>query len=84
MSSINKHRIGYQPLSGGIALYRHGKDPCLALDKRDALREVMFAACKHLLHDMPEGASATIDIDGREYIIVILPAKDERAKGFRK
>lgn len=81
--SVNKHRIGYQPLSGGIALYRHGKDPCLALEKRDALQEVIYAACRHMLHGTPEGASNEIEIDGRTYVIAVLPADHPKAKDIR-
>jgi hypothetical protein len=82
-SSVSKHRIGYSSLSGEIFLYRHGKDPGLALDKREALQEVMLAASQHLLHDMPEGASAVIDIDGRKYVIAIVPEDSEKAKDLR-
>lgn len=80
MSTVHKHRVGYQPLSGGISLYRHGSDPRIALEQRDALQEVMMAACQHLLHGMEEaqGITAEIQISRKKYIVALFPTRVAR------
>ena len=78
--SIDRHRVGFSPLTGGVNLYRHGIDPGVAFDKRDALQEVMVAAGEHLLHGFPEGAKADLIIGDRKYVISIAPAVEEVPK----
>lgn len=38
---LNKVKLGHSPLTDTIFLYRHGKDPALALDKREAEADVL-------------------------------------------
>ena len=66
-SSVHNHRIGWSPLSNTINLYRHGKDPSLALDQRNALNEVLTAAMRYLMDDRHPSGAVRMEFNGRVY-----------------
>lgn len=65
MSSIEKHRIGHSPLTNNVYLYRFGRDAGIALDKRDALNEVLTAAARYLLDQAHPSGAVRLEMDGR-------------------
>lgn len=70
---LNKIKLGHSPLSDSIYLYRHGKDPNLALDKRGAEADVMAVLVKHMMHDAPKGSEKTIKLGEQQYIVRVTP-----------
>ena len=70
---LNKVKLGYAPLSDRIYLYRHGKNPNVALDKREAEADVMTVLVEHMMHDAPKGAEKTISFGDKEYIVRVTP-----------
>lgn len=73
MIDLNKIKISASPLTGEIYLYRHGKDPNFALDKRKAEADVIFALIGHMLHDMPDGAEKDVQLGDQKYKIIVKP-----------
>lgn len=67
MGSVNNHRIGWSPLSNQINLYRHGKDPSLALEQRDALNEVLTAAMHYLMDERHPSGAVRMEFNGKVY-----------------
>lgn len=73
---IEKVRIGFSPLSQSLYLYRHGKDPALALEKREANADVLTAVVNYMMYDAPKGASQKVNIGdkrGKWYEITVKP-----------
>lgn len=67
---IDNIKIGVSPLTGNIHLYRHGKDPSCALEKRDAESDVMYALVQHLWYntsDYEETVIKHFELDGQKY-----------------
>lgn len=75
--NLKNIKLGYSPLSDNIYLYRHGKDPKVALDKRKAEADVMAVLVEHMMHDAPEGAEKTIEFGDKKYIVRVTPANPE-------
>lgn len=75
MSSLDKIRLGYSPLSQTIHLYRHGKDPNVALEKREAEFDVLQVITDMMLDGVPKegkGARKTYRFDDEYFEIQVL------------
>ena len=70
---LRKIKLGYSPLSDTIYLYRHGKDPALALDKRTAEADVMSVLVAHMMHDAPKGSEKVITLGNKRYTVKVTP-----------
>ena len=70
---LNKVKLGYAPLSDRIYLYRHGKDPNVALDKREAEADVMAVLVEHMMHGAPKGAEKTVEFGDKKYVVRVTP-----------
>lgn len=81
MSDLSKIRIGFSSLSGKCYLYRHGKDPQVALDKREATPEVQAAIVEMMMDGAPKGASQKVTFGNGWYEITVKPCK--RPRGWR-
>lgn len=68
---LNKIKLGHSPISDTIFLYRHGKDPTLALDKREAEADVMSVLVTHMMHDAPKGSEKIVTIGNKQYLIKV-------------
>lgn len=77
MIDLNKIKIGHSPLTDTIFLYRHGKDPAMALDKREAEADVMSALVQHMMHDAPKGSEKVVQFGNKKYKIRVTPEKGE-------
>lgn len=54
-------------------MYRHGKDPALALDKRKAEADVFAVLAAHMMHDAPKGSEKMITLGDKQYTIRVTP-----------
>lgn len=79
--NLDKIKIGYSPLDDSLYLYRHGKDPQIALDKRPAERDVFSALIEHMMYQSPKGAERTVTLGDRQYLIRVTPIDLAVAKG---
>lgn len=70
---LNKIKLGHSPLTDTIFLYRHGKDPALALDKRNAEADVMAVLVAHMMHDAPKGSEKVITLGDKQYTVRVTP-----------
>ena len=72
--SLEKIKVGHSPLTNNIYMYRHGKNPRIALEKRIATSEVLGVVIEHVMHDSPAGATLTISGPiGAEYELTVKP-----------
>ena len=76
---LNKVKLGYTPLSDSIYLYRHGKDPNVALDKREAEADVMTVLVEHMMYDAPKGAEKVIEFGDKKYVVRVTPLAEAAA-----
>lgn len=74
---LNKIKIGHSPLTDSIFLYRHGKDPALALDKREAEADVIGVLITHMMHDAPNGSEKIVQFGDKKFKIKVTPVKQE-------
>ena len=70
---LTKIKLGHSPLTDTIFLYRHGKDPDLALDKREAEADVMAVLVAHMMHDAPKGSEKVITLGDKQYTLRVTP-----------
>lgn len=85
MTDMSQIRIGFSPLSGRCYLYRCGKDPSVALDKREATPEVQKAIVDLMMHDAPKGASQRVTFGDGWYEITVKPcAKPARVSNGKQ
>lgn len=70
---LNKISIGFSPLTGELYLYRYGRDPNVALEKREAHLDVIWAAIQYLMHDTPRGSSQDICANEQWYRVMVCP-----------
>lgn len=76
--NLNNIKLGHSPLSDEIFLYRHGKDPELALDKRKAEGDVMGVLVAHMMHGWPNGSSKEITFGDKRYEIQVKPIPERK------
>lgn len=74
---LDKIKLGHSPLTDSIYLYRHGKDPALALEKRAAEADVMAVLVDHMMHGAPKGSFKTITLGERQYEIRVTPVEQQ-------
>ena len=77
MIDLNKIKLGHSPLTDSIFLYRHGKDPEFALDKREAETDVMAVLVEHMMYNAPRGAEKVITLGDKQYTIRVTPNANE-------
>lgn len=70
-------KLGHSPLTDTIYLYRHGKDPALALDKREAEGDVMAVLIEHMMHQAPDGAEKIVSFGDARYLVRVTPITGE-------
>ena len=70
---LDKVKLGHSPLTDTIFLYRHGKDPALALDKREAEADVMAVLVAYMMHGAPNGSVKVIALGDKQYTIRVTP-----------
>ena len=70
---LHSIKLGHSPLTDTIFLYRHGKDPDLALDKREAESDVMSVLIAHMMHDAPKGSEKVITLGDKQYTVRVTP-----------
>ena len=73
MIDLNKVKLGHSPLTDTIFLYRHGKDPRVVLDKRDAEVDVMVVLIEYMMYNAPRGSEKVITIGNKQYTIRVTP-----------
>ena len=71
--NLKNVKLGHSPLTDTIFLYRHGKDPALALDKREAEVDVIAVLVEHMMHDAPKGSEKVITLGDKQYTIRVTP-----------
>ena len=71
--NLKNVKLGHSPLTDTIFLYRHGKDPAFALDKREAEADVMAVLVDHMMHDAPKGSEKVITLGDKQYTIRVTP-----------
>ena len=71
--NLSRVKLGHSQLTDTIFLYRHGKDPALALDKREAEADVMAVLVEHMMHKAPRGSEKVITLGDRQYTIRVTP-----------
>ena len=69
MVNLDKIKLGHSGLTDTIYLYRHGKDPVMALDKREADGDVMSVFVQKMMYGAPKGATMNLKL-GDEYFVV--------------
>jgi len=74
LMDLEKVKLGHSPLTNNIYLYRYGKDPNVALDKRDAESDVMSVLVQYMMYNAPEGSEKTIYIGDKKYNVMVTPA----------
>lgn len=74
---LNKIKLGYSPLTDTIYLYRHGKNPDHALDKREAESDVYKVIVQKLMHDAPNGSVLSISLGKDKFEVSCKPIKRE-------
>ncbi len=76
--SIENIRVGLSPLSNELFIYRHGKDPRLALEKRSATPEIMSTVMDYFFHDVEDdvpGIEQTFEINGDLFQVTIIRSR---------
>lgn len=80
-TDLSKIKIGHSPLTNSLYIYRHGKDPTLALDKREAQQDVIAAVVGYMMHDAPKGASQVFHFSDKSYEITVKPLATTQQAG---
>lgn len=71
--NINNIKLGYSSLSDSIFIYRHGKDPKVALDKREAEADVMSVLVQHMMKDASKGSQKEVSFGDKKFSISVTP-----------
>jgi len=67
-------------LDGKIMLYRHGKDRRVALDKREAERDVFIAIIEYMTFNATNGSIQRVRIGDRWFEIRVTPEGEPAGK----
>lgn len=70
---LDNVKLGHSPLTDTIFMYRHGKNPALALDKREAEADVMSVLVSHMMHDAPKGSQKVVTLGQNRYTVRVTP-----------
>lgn len=79
MIDLSKIKIGHSLLTNSLYIYRHGKDPQLALDKREAQPDVMAAVVEYMMHGAPKGASQIVHFGEKHFEITVKPVTSDES-----
>jgi hypothetical protein len=73
MLPLSNIKLGYSGLyqTGKIMLYRHGKDPAVALEKREAEKDVMAVLVQYLTEDAPKGSTLNFTLGNHQYELTL-------------
>jgi hypothetical protein len=71
--SLKNIKLGVSPLTNEIMLYRHGKDPRVALERREAEADVMIALVNHMLEGRMVAVEKLISIGGKQFAVRVTP-----------
>jgi hypothetical protein len=74
--SLENIKIGHSPLTDSLFIYRHGKDPRLALDKREAKRDVLTAVIEYMMHGSSKGAEQIVTLGDKKYCVRVTPVDE--------
>lgn len=77
MQDLNKIKLAYSQLSDTMVLYRHGKDPALALDKRNAEQDVMTTIIQYMMANAPKGSQQDVRIGDNWYTVTVKPIEND-------
>lgn len=75
MNDLENIKLGISPFEDKIFLYRHGRDPATALDKRDATRDVVAVIIKYMMRDAPKGSRQKFLFGDKSFEITVKPRK---------
>lgn len=67
-------KLGYTPLTDRIYLYRHGKNEKVALEKREAEKDVMAVLVEHMMYDAPKGSEKIVEFGDKNFNVRVTPA----------
>ena len=70
--------IGNSPLTNAIYLYRTGKRPGPALDKREITGEAVAAVIAYVMHGFPKGAVLNVSLGDKTFDITVKPVEVPR------
>jgi hypothetical protein len=70
---LDKVKLSHSPLTDTIYLYRHGKDPALALEKRAADADVFAVLVAHMMHGAPNGSERVITLGEQQFTVRVTP-----------
>jgi len=73
--NLNNIKLAISPLTKKIMLYRHGKNAHIALDKREAERDVMAVLVEYMMDGMPNGAVKRVRFGTQWYEITVNPVE---------
>lgn len=77
MIDLAKVRVACTAIGGKLVVARFGKDETLALDQRDAEKDVMLALRDYMMMDSPKGSSKKFAFNGQWYEITLKPLTGE-------
>lgn len=75
MSFLSKVKLAVSPLSGAVVMYRHGKDPAVALEKRNVEEDVFTVLIDHMMASAPRDAEKCVTVDGQQYLVRVTPTR---------
>lgn len=67
MQDLNKIKLGHSPLTDSIYLYRHGKNPEMALDKRRAEADVISVFIQKMMYGSKKGSKMKVKLGDKKY-----------------
>lgn len=75
---LKKIKLGVSPITGGMKLYREGKEKGLALDSRPIEAEFFSTLVLYMTHGSPEGSTKLVSWGkGNCYRVTVLKVSDE-------
>lgn len=77
---LSKIKLGHSPLTDSIYIYRHGKDKSVALDKREAEKDVMAVVVQYMMHNTPRGATKKVRLGAQWYEIAVRPVEHQETQ----
>ena len=72
-TTLDRVTIGHSPLTDSLYLYMFGKNPLVALAKRECEGELFTAITHHMMHEASNGSTKVYTIDGQRYKMTVTP-----------
>lgn len=79
-TNLDDIKLVVSPLSDTIYMARFGKDPHLALDKREAEGDVMSVLVQHMMYDAPNGSEKVVSFGDDSYLIRVKPVTKQESR----